>query len=92
MKLYTAFTVYLHVNIIASEERNPIFVLASLPGRGGTSDFKRRKRSKDFLEVEIFYFFFFWGGGGGEIWQVFFGWPALSRDFLGYTKQSEESW
>ena len=45
---------------------------------------------------------FFWGGGGGveifssrilgglEIWQVLYGWFDLSRDFLGYSKQSED--
>ena len=30
--------------------------------------------------------------GVGTIWQVFFGWLDLSRDFFGYSKQSEDSW
>ena len=29
---------------------------------------------------------------GGKIWQVFFGWFDLSRDFWGYSKESEDSW
>ena len=29
---------------------------------------------------------------GEKIWQVFFGWLDLSRDFWGYSKQSEDSW
>ena len=29
--------------------------------------------------------------GGRKIWLVFFGWLFLSRDFLGDSKQSEDS-
>ena len=29
---------------------------------------------------------------GGKIWQVFFGCFDLSRDFWGYSKESEDSW
>ena len=32
---------------------------------------------------------FFWVGKFGK---YFFGWLDLSRDFLGYTKRSEDSW
>ena len=43
---------------------------------------------------------FFWGlkfSISGCFWgrkfiKYFFGWPNLSRDFFGYTQQSEESW
>ena len=31
--------------------------------------------------------------GGKENWQVFFfGWLDLSRDFLGYSRQSKDLW
>ena len=34
----------------------------------------------------------FWIFWSRKIWQEFFGYSDLNRDFLGYTKQSEESW
>ena len=43
----------------------------------------------NFFGIEIFDSGIFLGG---KIWQVFFGWLDLSRDFGGYSKQSEDSW
>ena len=48
--------------------------------KSGTLDFEWRGWSKDVLGFEIFYSGFF---GGRKIWQVFFWWLYLSRDFLG---------
>ena len=39
--------------------------------------------------------FFFWGAGGGGVGKFgkyLFGWVDLSKDFFGYSKQSEVSW
>ena len=36
--------------------------------------------------------FFFWGGGVGKFGKYLFGWVDLSKDFFGYSKQSEVSW
>ena len=57
--------------------------------RGSTSDFKWRGWSKDFLGVSNFRCREFLGR---KIWQVFFWWLDLSRDFWGYSKQCEGSW
>ena len=37
-------------------------------------------------------FFFFGGGGVGKFGKYLFGWVDLSKDFFGYSKQSEVSW
>ena len=46
-----------------------------------------------YFGFEIFDSRIFWGR---KIWQVFFVWLTLSgdlsRNFLGYSKQSEDSW
>ena len=38
------------------------------------------------------FFFFFGGGGVGKFGKYLFGWVDLSKDFFGYSKQSEVSW
>ena len=37
------------------------------------------------------FFFFFGGGGGGKFGQFLFGGGGFSKDFFGYSKQSEVS-
>ena len=44
---------------------------------------------REFLGLKFLIPGFFWVGKFGE---YFLGWIDLSRDFLGYSKQSEDSW
>ena len=73
-----------------------IMVCASIPVKDrfethlgiSTPDFKWQGWSKAFLGSEIFDCRIFWGR---KIWQVFFGWLDLcTRDFFGYSEQSED--
>ena len=40
----------------------------------------------------IFFFVVGGGGGVGKFGKYLFGWVDLSKDFFGYSKQSEVSW
>ena len=56
---------------------------------GGTPKFQETGTIEGLFWVEIFNSGIF---SGWKIWQVFFGWLDLSRDFFGDSKQSEYSW
>ena len=53
------------------------------------SGFQVTRIIKGFFGLEILNFRIF---SGWKFWQVFFSVPWLSRDFLGYSKQSEDLW
>ena len=46
------------------------------------------------FSIPGFFFFFLGGAGGGvgKFGKYLFGWVDLSKDFFGYSKQSEVSW
>ena len=65
-------------------------LLGLYSAQAGYSGFQVMGRMKDFLGLEILDSGIFLGR---KIWQVcVFGWLDLSRDFLGYSKQSEDLW
>ena len=61
------------------------------PGEGGWgySGFQVTAVIERVFGFEIFNWGIFLGR---KIWQVFLEWVVLNRDFLGYSKQSEDLW